>query len=277
MTIGERVKFLRSHLKLTQQEFANALDVDQGHIAGIEKGSKNPSKPLQKVICFTFYVNDIWLKTGEGEIFISPEETIKNQIARFGKRAIIDAYKSVVADDDSAGSCSHRDCTTNIKNPELHRMVKTLHDIWATGDERLKSWAAIQFDITFPRSIIEAITQHDSISQERERQFKQEFKQAETDYQPLRKGKSKEFLLHEAMATETPGLCNKASDYNPELIQKKDIQDDIDLNDILLVAHAEGREILRPLSPELKAIVKDAIKVSRQKREVKEKEATEDD
>ncbi len=41
---------------------------------------------------------------------------------------------------------------------------------------------------------------------------------------------------------------------------------DIDLNNIVLVAEAEGREEMRPLSPELQSIVKDAIKVSRHKR-----------
>jgi len=42
--------------------------------------------------------------------------------------------------------------------------------------------------------------------------------------------------------------------------------DDINLDEIMLVAHAEGREILRPLSPELKAIVKNMIMVFRQRK-----------
>lgn len=43
-------------------------------------------------------------------------------------------------------------------------------------------------------------------------------------------------------------------------------EDDIDISKIVLVAEAEGREEMRSLSPQLQAIVKDAIKVSRQKR-----------
>lgn len=96
MAIGERIKTLRKSLKLTQQQFAKALDIDQGHIAGIEKGSKNPSKPLQKVICLTFYVNDIWLKTGEGEMFITPEESLKSQKARFGEQAFVQAVGRIM-------------------------------------------------------------------------------------------------------------------------------------------------------------------------------------
>lgn len=48
-------------------------------------------------------------------------------------------------------------------------------------------------------------------------------------------------------------------------------EDDIDLYNIVLVAEAEGREEMRALSPELQAIVKDAIKVSRQRRKEEKK------
>jgi hypothetical protein len=56
------------------------------------------------------------------------------------------------------------------------------------------------------------------------------------------------------------------------LLRKKEETDDIDLSKIVLVAEAEGREEIRPLSPELQTIVKDAIKVSRQRRKKETKE-----
>ncbi|ACV65008.1 transcriptional regulator, XRE family [Desulfofarcimen acetoxidans DSM 771] len=102
MAIGERIKSLRKFLKLTQQQFADALDIDQGHIAGIEKGSKNPSKSLQKVICLTFYVNDIWLKTGGGEMFISPEESLKKIKVHFDKQTFNQAIINIMKDEEDA-------------------------------------------------------------------------------------------------------------------------------------------------------------------------------
>ncbi|MEW5952760.1 MAG: hypothetical protein AB1815_03240 [Bacillota bacterium] len=41
------------------------------------------------------------------------------------------------------------------------------------------------------------------------------------------------------------------------MLRKKEETDDIDLSKIVLVAEAEGREEIRPLSPELQTIVKD--------------------
>ncbi|TEB15143.1 Helix-turn-helix domain protein [Pelotomaculum sp. FP] len=56
------------------------------------------------------------------------------------------------------------------------------------------------------------------------------------------------------------------------MLHENDVSYDIDLNNIVLVAEAEGREEMRPLSPELQAIVKDAIKASRHKRKKETKE-----
>lgn len=60
-----------------------------------------------------------------------------------------------------------------------------------------------------------------------------------------------------------PEEINQNKQYNQE--------DDIDLYNIVLVAEAEGREEMRALSPELQDIVKDAIKVSRQRRKEENK------
>ncbi|WP_027365937.1 helix-turn-helix domain-containing protein [Desulfotruncus alcoholivorax] len=158
MGIGERIKFLRNSLKLTQQEFANALDIDQGHIAGIEKGSKNPSKPLQKVICFTFYVNDIWLKTGKGEMFISPEEPLKNLMARYGEQAIIEAVNNIQkSKESSAEIIDVTELTRRAydKDPQLKRMIDTLYILFSAGDEELKAWTSYQFKRAFPPDVVE--------------------------------------------------------------------------------------------------------------------------
>lgn len=160
MGIGERIKLLRNSLKLTQQEFANALDTDQGHIAGIEKGSKNPSKHLQKVICHTFYVNDIWLKTGQGDMFISPEDSLKKIMAYYGEQAIIDALRRIQIPLEA--STEIIDVTGYTRRaydnePELKRMVDALHTIFSAGDEKLKNWASVQFDIAIPKHIVEEL------------------------------------------------------------------------------------------------------------------------
>jgi len=155
MTIGERIKTLRKYLNLTQQQFASALDIDQGHIAGIEKGTKNPSKPLQKVICLTFHVRDIWLKTGEGEMFNSPEEVLKNQMARFGERSFLDAVTNIMKERGLVMTASRPAHQADTGDPDFDRMINTLYDLWATGDNHLKGWSIIQFNRAFPADVVE--------------------------------------------------------------------------------------------------------------------------
>lgn len=73
--MNERLKELRIHKKLTQQEFADKLGTSRNNIAGYEIGRRSPSDAVVSLICREFNVNEDWLRTGEGEMFIQlPEE-----------------------------------------------------------------------------------------------------------------------------------------------------------------------------------------------------------
>ena len=66
----ERLKKLRKTLDLTQQEFADKLKVPRNTIGGYEVGKSNPSDAAVNNICNIFNVNEDWLRTGNGEMFI---------------------------------------------------------------------------------------------------------------------------------------------------------------------------------------------------------------
>lgn len=66
----ERLKQLRRILDLTQQEFAVQIGSVQNTITGYETGRRIPSNQVITLICKTFNVNETWLRTGEGEMFI---------------------------------------------------------------------------------------------------------------------------------------------------------------------------------------------------------------
>lgn len=70
MTIGERIKKMRRELNLTQQKFAEQIGTTQNGIASYEIGRREPSAAVLNNICKTFNVNEHWLRTGEGEMFI---------------------------------------------------------------------------------------------------------------------------------------------------------------------------------------------------------------
>ena len=70
-----RIKALRKELKLTQQEFADKLNIKRGAVANYEIGRNEPIDAVISLICKTFNVNEVWLRSGEGEMFEElPEE-----------------------------------------------------------------------------------------------------------------------------------------------------------------------------------------------------------
>lgn len=65
-----RIRQLRKALNLNQTEFGERLGVKQGAIAGYETGARNPMDAVIISICREFNVNEEWLRTGNGEMFV---------------------------------------------------------------------------------------------------------------------------------------------------------------------------------------------------------------
>lgn len=81
--IGDRIKELRKHLKLTQARFGEIIGLKQNSVALIEAGRETSDQTIF-AICREFRVNETWLRTGTGEMFIpSPEDEIDNLCERY--------------------------------------------------------------------------------------------------------------------------------------------------------------------------------------------------
>lgn len=78
MTQGERVKELRKSLNYTLDKFGGKLGVQKSAISKIEKGDNNLTDQMLKAICREFDVNEEWLRTGEGEMYIEVDR--ENQL-----------------------------------------------------------------------------------------------------------------------------------------------------------------------------------------------------
>lgn len=73
--MSERIKALRKKLGLTQQEFADKLNIKRGAVANYEIGRNEPIDAVISLICKTFNVNEEWLRSGAGDMFLElPEE-----------------------------------------------------------------------------------------------------------------------------------------------------------------------------------------------------------
>ncbi|MFL8801458.1 MULTISPECIES: helix-turn-helix domain-containing protein [unclassified Clostridioides] len=66
---NKRIRELRLNLNLSQEEFANKLNLKRNTISLIENGKRNASERTLNDICKVWSVSENWLKNGIGEMF----------------------------------------------------------------------------------------------------------------------------------------------------------------------------------------------------------------
>lgn len=77
----DRIKAVRKALNLTQQAFADKMGMQRATLSKYEAGKNLPSATAMSLICRTFDVNEVWLRTGKGEMFTS--RTREEEIAAY--------------------------------------------------------------------------------------------------------------------------------------------------------------------------------------------------
>ena len=79
--MNERIKELRKALGLTLDKFGEQVGVKRSAIGNIENGVRGVTEQMFKSICREFNVNESWLRTGEGEMFV--QRTLDEEITSF--------------------------------------------------------------------------------------------------------------------------------------------------------------------------------------------------
>ncbi len=96
----ERISKLIQTLKIKKVEFASAIGVSQPFVSELCSGAKLPSDRTISDICRVYHVNESWLRTGEGDMFLDlpPDKEIDDIFAQIKMsddntiKAIIRAY-----------------------------------------------------------------------------------------------------------------------------------------------------------------------------------------
>ena len=70
MTQGQRIREIRKSLNLTLEKFGKTLGVGKTAISNIENGNRNLTEQMILSISREYNVNQEWLRTGSGEMFI---------------------------------------------------------------------------------------------------------------------------------------------------------------------------------------------------------------
>lgn len=87
ITTNERIALLRKNKGMTQEEFGAAIGgLSRNYIWMIEKGDRSPSDRTIADICREFDVNDTWLRTGDGPMFV--EKSRDEELADFFGRVL---------------------------------------------------------------------------------------------------------------------------------------------------------------------------------------------
>lgn len=119
--MNERIKKLRKELKLTQQEFSDKLHIKRNTLANYEIGRNEPIDAVVALICKTYNVNEEWLRSGEGDMFLElPEEDEEA------------AYVSELLEDS---------------DNDLYKLIKeimhTYHDLTPKSKEVIRDFSAV--------------------------------------------------------------------------------------------------------------------------------------
>lgn len=77
----DRIRELRKKLGLTQQALADVAGIKRNTVAQYEMGRNEPTNAVITLICKTYSVNETWLRTGEGEMFV--QRTRSQEIVDF--------------------------------------------------------------------------------------------------------------------------------------------------------------------------------------------------
>lgn len=68
-----RIKELRKSLKLSQEGLGNAIGLTKSSVSNIENGIRNVTDQHIKLLCSELNVNEEWLRTGRGKMFVQSE------------------------------------------------------------------------------------------------------------------------------------------------------------------------------------------------------------
>ena len=78
--LKERLKQIRKDQKKTQEEFAVLLGTTRPAITSYERGKVVPTDTFIQLLCARFNINEHWLRTGQGDMFIETDYALLEKL-----------------------------------------------------------------------------------------------------------------------------------------------------------------------------------------------------
>jgi transcriptional regulator with XRE-family HTH domain len=80
--IGKRLRQLRKHFNLRQEDFASRIKIHQSTLALFESGERNLKDIYVKIICDEFSCNENWLLDGKGNMITTNKSISLDEYAK---------------------------------------------------------------------------------------------------------------------------------------------------------------------------------------------------
>ena len=140
-SIGTRIKHFREHFGLNQELFSEEIGWDQSVISRIERDKQEISNRFLNAMMLRFAANPDWIRTGEGEMVIAPEEYIANGIKFLGVHKYGAGLTKILNDPQYQELLMGIGIEHRIKenlNNELMAFLQQVARVWQQGDERTR-------------------------------------------------------------------------------------------------------------------------------------------
>ena len=107
--IKDRITAVRETLKMSGRKFAKTLGYNSSTLSLVENGLSPVTNKMIVSICAKFNVNETWLRTGKGEMFVPKAEpqlsrdeiitdfiqTILGELSEANRRIVLDAIENL--------------------------------------------------------------------------------------------------------------------------------------------------------------------------------------
>ena len=82
MSINQRLRQIRKHFNMQQNEFAVRLGLSQTGVSWLEKEGNAVSEQTIRLLHLDFHVSEEWLRTGEGPMFSAEDDSPLEKLCR---------------------------------------------------------------------------------------------------------------------------------------------------------------------------------------------------
>lgn len=125
--MNERLKEIRHHLNMNQNDLGSRIKLSRSHISSLENGAREITDRIIYDICRELNVNEQWLRTGEGGMFSETEHfSLDEKAEKFNLTDLeIEIMKNYMELDD------------NVRKSIVGMFKKSFNEVAAATEEGL--------------------------------------------------------------------------------------------------------------------------------------------